>query len=616
MATVSAQSFLGGQPATLVGNETSTEIKKTLIQPKPSILQTVKDNVKEVVDKTATDLDKRVTKVQESTFASQDGQVGEQTGLETKVQQFGQGLAFAGDIVGNIISSFTPDSIKDPAKKLAIEALQTPIGKVALEKIQQGSEAYDAWKSESPEHERIARNIDAAFSIGSAAADAAGAGAGKKVVSEGVDVAVDLAKKTAEEAAKKGKQIVNDIPAKGEVVGDVMSAVGEKTGSKGIRNMGDTMKEKATIRKDLKQEGPSAVRVFDETGSKEYVDAIKKTKSTADLEAKRKMLDVVEERMSGSASKKLPRQVVADEYIAPRIDSLKGRLDQLGKTIGKAKEDKTVVDTTDLVNSMIADAAKQGVIVTPSRAGFKFGKAQGVSGIDSARVNSVKNVFDGFKSTKDGTFSNTIAQLSATRKNLSDLTKRSDAAKEVVSPGGPIDNARRLIAQKIGGDYFQATKDYSDIARVLEQLDPDLKVRLSEDALKEITSVKLGDYARRLLSNNAAQAKATFKSLDELFAKEASRKGEKVPEQDLEDLVDFAGALEEGFGITPRNTFFGQVSGGALDAAGRAVGSIPTTAGGAVQSVANIFNNPKINNKRALEAMRAFIDDSMVNREP
>lgn len=381
------------------------------------------------------------------------------------------------------------------------------------------------------------------------------------------------------------------------------------------RNVGNRIsdaKHAAETRAAVKAQGPTAVRVFDESGSPEFANAIDKTKSAEDLQAKAKMLDVADQRINGTASNKLPRQVVADDYVTPRVDMLKTRLGQLGKTIGAAENDGTKVDTTGIFNHMVDQAQKMGVNVgTDEKGNLVFSKAAGVSGIDATRIASIKNMFDGFEPDENGNTSNTIKQLAMSRKNLSALTKRNDAAAEVVAPGGPIDSTRRAIAQKIGTGYHQATKDYSDIARVLGELDPDLKVRLSDASTKDIQGIKFADLARRLLSNNASKAKSVFKSLDELAQKEAARTGKALPKQNLEDLVDFAGAIEEGFGITPRNTFFGQSAG----ATKNALESIPTSAGDVLGHVANIISKPKADSRRALAAMKAYTQEAIAKNK-
>lgn len=416
-------------------------------------------------------------------------------------------------------------------------------------------------------------------------------------------------------ATRGSSNVTEEIAPKGKTTTKVGSMINEtirKVG-KNISNYAEDSQQAAAARNEISAKGPEAVNVLDETGSPEFVNNVDNSKSLAELETKAKMLDAAAQHPSlgGKGSRGvLPRQVIADQYITPRVKMLQSRLGELGKTIGAAKEDVTRVDTTDLVDSMIAEARKQGVVVKVGKAGFNFRKAPGISGIDNARINTIKNMFEGFK-PKNGKFSNTKAQLAASRKNLSDLTNRADSAKEVVSAGGAVDNTRRAIAQKIGGEYYKATKDYYDLASVLGKLDPDLGVTLSNEGTANIAKIKMSDYARRLLSNNAAQAKGIFTSLDELAQKEATRTGKKIPKQDLEDLVDTAGAIEEGLGITPRNSFFGQVSA----AQKSALGGVPTSVGDAVGKVTDILTKSEANPGRALKAMQAYTKAAIERRK-
>lgn len=606
MTTVSAQSFLNGAPPPpALGNESHPKSLSAVPSMAGGIFGKVKSVAGNIVDKTAASLNERTDSF---SAIDQAGKTGQQSKVETGVQKFGQGVNLATDVAFNILSSITPDVVKDPVKKAAVAAINTPIGKLAVQKLGEGMEAYDAWKAENPEHERIARDIDALVSIGSTLPVGEGGVLGGKGAKKAVEVAAEQAGKItkgAAEVASKG------LEAAGSVVEPAIEIAGDV--GRGIKKRGANLIEDAqndvAIKKTLKDKGKSAIDVYDESGSPEFINVIDNTKSKEDLLAKKKMLDVAGERLKGSASSKLPRSVVADDYIIPRVETLRSRLEEVGKVIGDAEKGTNKfqrVDARDVYENMVQEARKLGVNVSQERPGGElvFSKANGVGGIDQARVSAIKTMFEGFTPSKTGSVVTSPAKLAQTRRNLSALTKRTDAAKEVVAAGGPIDNTRRFIAQKLGDDYYNATKEYSDIARVLGELDPDSKVRLSDDALDEIRNIKVSDLSRRLLSNNATQAKSVFRSLDELYAKEAARLGKDVPKQDLEDLVDFAGAIEEGFGITPRNTFFGQTKGGVSEA-------LMNNLTSPVSAVVNILTKPKRDDKRALEAMKKYIDEAL-----
>lgn len=549
-----------------------------------------------ILSRIGTDFNNRVNQGANALEQGKDGQI---SPISARLQDVGAGAGFVGDIPGEAIKSAigTIAKILPNNPDAPLSAMMGPAASALSQKLQ----SFQQKHPEAYGDLRAIFNIASLLPIGGAAEE--GANATAKGVGKVGQVATDIGTQ-ASQTAQKIKQVATEVG----VPSNPLEHAADKIGNT-IKNNVSEMKENAATRSTIAAKGPEAVKVYDETGSPEFMKSIDSTKTPEDLEAKSKMLEAAKGRLEGTAGSKLPRQVIADNYISPRIGMLQSRLGQLGKIIGAAKDDNTVVDTTDVFNHMVNEARKVGVQVEHTidddgKSSLTFNKLPGISGIDTARISTVKNMFDGFEPNEEGKTSNTISQLAQTRKNLSDLTSRSDAAKEVVSPGGPLDSTRRFIAQKIGGSYHQATKDYSDIARVLDQLDPDLKVRLSDESAKNIGDIKMSDYARRLLSNNAAQAKATFTSLDELAQKEASRLGKPLPRQDLADLVDFAGSLEEGLGITPRNSFFGQTSGGVRDA----IEGIPTSIGGAISKVADFATKSKPNPQRTLKAMRSYTD--------
>lgn len=619
---VGVEEYLGAENAPTV-KPTSTVSERI-----GGVLKKIRETGRNIVDKTAESVNERGENFAEIDAA---GKAGEQTKVETVAQKFGQGLGLAGDVAFNILSGLTPAGIKDPAKKAAMAALQTPLGQKAAEKLAEGIEAYEDWKAEDPSHARIARNIDAIINIGSIVPAGKGGQLGGKGAKKAAEIAaeqagkagkglVEAGKEALEAAGKGAGKIIDKTADAGKVIAEkaapivepATEIIGDTTRGlkKRVANTIENAKNDVEVKKTIKSKGKNAIDVYDESGSTEFINVIDNTLSKEDLQAKKKMLDIAEERLKGSASSKLPRAVIAEDYVVPKVDALRTRMEELGKQIGAPVKDNTEVDTSDIFDFLVEEAKRFDVNVGFDADGhLTFSRAPGVSGVDSARINAIKDLFDGFTPDPDtGKVTNTISQLAKTRKNLSALTKRTDAAKEIVGPGGAVDNARRKIAQKIGEDYFQATREYSDIARVLEQLDPDLKVRLSDDAIEEISNIKFADFARRLLSNNAAQAKSVFRSLDELYAKEATRQGIDVPVQDLEDLVDFAGAIEEGFGITPRNTFFGQTSGGVSEA-------LMNNPLSPTQAVVNLFSKPKRDDKRALAAMRRYVEEVLSKKE-
>jgi hypothetical protein len=85
------------------------------------------------------------------------------------------------------------------------------------------------------------------------------------------------------------------------------------------------------------------------------------------------------------------------------------------------------------------------------------------------------------------------------------------------------------------------------------------------------------------------------------------RIGKTVENQNLLDLVDFAGAIEEGFGIAPRNSLFGQTAG----AGANALLNVPQ---GVQHAVFKLFSKPTLNKQEAIKAMREYLEEYITKK--
>ena len=94
--------------------------------------------------------------------------------------------------VARQLGAVTPDFIEDPIKKKAVESakfiLETPVNKLALQKIGEGAEMYKSWKNESLENETLGKNLEAFLNVVSLLPIGA---AGKPVVKAGEEIIKD-----------------------------------------------------------------------------------------------------------------------------------------------------------------------------------------------------------------------------------------------------------------------------------------------------------------------------------------------------------------------------------------------------------------------------------------
>ena len=164
--------------------------------------------------------------------------------------------------VARQLSAVTPDFIEDPVKKKAIASakfiLETPVNKLALQKIGEGAEMYKAWKKESPENETLGKNLEAFLNIASflpiGAAARPALKAGEEIIKDttkaiggaGGDLAAATVKKTGE-VITTGKESLFGRPRQVNNIDDVIREADQSLKPSGVL----TVTEKATAKPSL-----------------------------------------------------------------------------------------------------------------------------------------------------------------------------------------------------------------------------------------------------------------------------------------------------------------------------------------------------------------------------
>ena len=432
----------------------------------------------------------------------------------------------------------------------------------------------------------LAKNIVLGYGLG------AGLGIGSNILGR-------VARATRRGATTAGKSLKEVVNKASGVKGGLTSNI-----KRNIRNISQEVAEEQAVRTRLATQ-PKAIKVFEETGSDNFIKAIENTASDLDLKAKAKILEKAEQRILGTAGDDLPRIVIAEDYIAPRVKAIQKRASEVGAKIGSYAEKTDIVKTDAILDTIVQEADKAGVTIkfNNKTKQFTITPKAGIAGVDTQKINTFENILKGFGKNEE----RTVGQLHASRKNLSDLTKRTDSAQELFSPGGAVDNIRRKISETIGDEYLSLTREYSDLVRTLKDVDPKFNQRLDDEVLQELKNLKSSEIARRVLGNASANTRAMLESLDNLYNKEMLRIGKAVENQNLLDLVDFAGAIEEGFGIAPRNSLFGQTAG----AGANALLNVPQ---GVQHAVFKLFSKPTLNKQEAIKAMREYLEEFISKR--
>lgn len=165
------------------------------------------------------DLKKRAESIKETIS---EGMKGESNPLRSGVRIAGQIAGGIGDVVAEgAVSGFRalPDSVEQPIRNAGTKILQTKVGQAGLEAIEQGVEAYEAFKTKYPE---IAEDLEAVVNIASILPAWKGAQVGTKAAQNVVRVGGEIVD-TVGDVTKKVTKTVGDIkPQAAKVAKDII----------------------------------------------------------------------------------------------------------------------------------------------------------------------------------------------------------------------------------------------------------------------------------------------------------------------------------------------------------------------------------------------------------
>lgn len=143
---------------------------------------------------------------------------GTQSGIESSLQTFGQGVAAGGDIIGRGIQSAAetgfealPDIDQATLRLIGEDIKNSVVGQLGIQALQSGTEAYGAFREENP---RAARNIEAFLNIATGGLIGGGIRSGTKVLAEVTPDVIKTAIPKVIETAKAGVQTAGKTIAK------------------------------------------------------------------------------------------------------------------------------------------------------------------------------------------------------------------------------------------------------------------------------------------------------------------------------------------------------------------------------------------------------------------
>lgn len=231
MATISAQEFLrGNKKAQLVAPASLNVGVESQLQ--PGFLSRVGE-----------DLKKRGSSIAQTFKDTVSGKINP---LDTGIQTVGAVAGGVNDIIGEGIKSGVnalPQGVKDTARSIGVDILQTQVGQAGLSAIKQGLEKYNQWKEQNPVG---AKNLESVLNIASLFPVGKGGQVAKEgteqVVKAGVNVAENgavLAKRATEKIVKRiGTPDPTPIQAAGQILqGETVDLA---KGVRGLANLDTT----------------------------------------------------------------------------------------------------------------------------------------------------------------------------------------------------------------------------------------------------------------------------------------------------------------------------------------------------------------------------------------
>lgn len=552
------------------------------------------------VSRISEDLNKRGEKVNDAFFST------DQSFASKTLQLIGQGAGFATDIAvegAKEIANKTgiTDSILKPAaeavKPVAVDILESDIGKAGLQAIKSGADTYEAWKVEHPE---AAGNLEAVVNIGSLLGAGKALQKGGQVAAEGASAVLDTAA-----TATKG---VTDV-ARGVVTGASDLARGA---SRIPGNIKTNLEARDLARQQIdalpdqvaKEAAMDGVEVPDIQTLYTIADDIKKielntrakterklNKTTGNVADEQKPVTTGEVKLSegdtNRATGAVQRTSLAKELfttvkdfaagktktdpievvgrpIVQRLQTLDKAAEKVGQELGNVAKTLGTVTTKELVTPVF-NALKQ----TPGLSGLKvnnkgildFSQTTLATAQSKAARAYIQRSFTDAIKPGTGQSKHLIRQeffniLGGKKKSLANLTDTEDKAINAIRSGlSEVLETKSPRYKVLSNQYRRIITPLQDMRKLMKTM---------PDVAEDILDMKAGLLARRLTSaaKSNPEIRALLRQLDEALG----TKGDTTV--NVEALQDLYNILDKYYDISPKTGFKSQVKGAINEATG------------------------------------------------
>lgn len=536
----------------------SEQFKKTYGEAGADLTPTIPPS-KSFLDNIKTDLAKRG----ENVFKQSERN---QTVASDVLQFLGQGAGFVGDIATEGIKKVGEvTGATEAIKPVAIDLLNTSVGKAGLEAIKGGAEVYNSWKESNPE---IAANLEAIINIGSILPlGKAGQIAGKTALNT-VEGAIDIGAK----GLKVIEPVLDTTKSLATGVKDVASMTLEGASNIPSR-IATNVAEKQAIRQSIKELpteiAKKAVQDGIDINDVKYIYQIPKDQK----EPLRKLLKSVKDFDSG-VSKTNPIETVG-EPIVKRVKTLESEAGKIGKelgdvagTLGNVTKEEAL---SPVLNKLKEIRGLEGLSIDEK--GLLNFKDTVLSTIETASDRkAIQSIFkqavqDGTGKQKHLLRQELFEILGGKKKSGVAITDTQDKAYQAIRQGlSDVLDTKNTKYKSLNLEYAKIANPLSDLRRILKTVNAD----------EDIANMSAGLLARRITS----MAKSNPEIRNILRNMDNATKVKGDTSSSIENLQDFYNLLDKYYNIEGKTSLQGQVKtgiekvSGLRDAIGQTVGEL------------------------------------------
>lgn len=487
----------------------------------------------------------------------------------------GEAAGLIGDVTGEAIKSVAltgfdalpenvQSSVKEGAKSAASYIVGTPVGKLGIEALKSGADAYNQFAEVHPD---AAQAIGDVFNIASIIPIGKAAKVGTEAAGTVTETALKKAASTAQTVATAAKPAVTGIKNITQAAGGGIA----RTPSRIATNVAERSAQAQAINKLPTVIAKRAAQDGVDVQDVKYIYSLPKDQK-APL---KKLVDIVQKFDRGE-TKTNPIEIVG-QPIVNRIKELESSASKIGTKLG-AVANKLGTVTKEEVTGPVFSALKKvsglaGLKTTPTGA-LDFSDTVLASALSKTDRTAIQRIFNEAVSSGTGKQKHLLRQelfenLGGKKKSLAGITDTQEKAYNAIRKG------LSDVLEAKNSQYKALSNDYRKVKQPLQEMGKFMKSVSGAD--EDLKNMSAGLLARRLTSNAASnpQIRSILRSMD------AATKKPGKARINVENLQDFYNVLDRYYDISGKTTLQGQIKAG-VEKVGfqeAIIGAIKETAG-------------------------------------